>query len=124
MPDSPLPADHFSTTRRRLVDNPGACRAASTVHTSDFYGNLESWMLETYRVDGADIVLLQRSGADGSIRLVLPEQVTGAMARHRDAVALQSRRRQGHALIERRRQRGDTLGNPAALAKARKAKKR
>lgn len=122
MADSPLPTDLFSQTRRRLVDNPGACRSGSTIHTADFYGNIETWVVETFRVDGSDVVLLQRIG-EGAVRLVIPDEVTAALARHVEANAKAIKRKQGHALIARRRERGDTLGNPEALARARRAKK-
>jgi hypothetical protein len=124
MTDSPIPQDAFSRERRRALDNPGACRASSTIDATDFYGNTETWIVETFRVDGADLVFLQRSSAAEPIRLHLPADITRALARHRDVVAGQAQRAAGHRLIALRKQRGDRLGNPEALKKARRAKKK
>jgi hypothetical protein len=123
-PTSVLPTDAYSMTRRQLTDNPGAAAAQSTIHTADWYGHSQTWTVETYRVDGEDTVLLQRIDASGGLRLVLPPPVTKAIAAQRDRVSGQVRRRAGHALIARRRERGDVLGNPEALRKARERRKR
>lgn len=125
MADAPtmtLPRDEFTVTRRTMQNNPGAFGAGSTVYVSDDYGNLVTWIVETYREDGKDVVLLQRNGADGGQRFVLPHAVAAALASQRDRCIAQSRRRAARAAVETRRERGDTIGNPAALRKARKAR--
>jgi hypothetical protein len=126
MADSPIPTDTFSRSLRAARDSQAVIRAESTVHTADFYGNTETWVLETFRVDDGrgpcEQVFLQRTGADGGMRLMLPTDVTRALARHRDQVSAAARRRHGHNLVALRKQRGDTLGNAAALRRARKAK--
>ena len=94
--DSPIPQDTFSRTLRQSRDNPGALRAASTVPLIDFYGNAETWVIETYRIDGSDLVFLQRSSASGALQcVVLPVEVSAVLARHRDQLTLASRRRHG-----------------------------
>lgn len=121
MADSPIPTDLFSRRRRQMGDNPGALGAGSTVHAADFYGNAETYVIETFRTeDGQTVAFLQRSSADGGLRLVLPEPVMAALARHREQLQARAKRRQGHALIARRKERGDVLGNPDALRKARR----
>jgi len=92
--DSPLPTDLFSQTLRALKENPGVIGSGSTVHAHDFYGNYESWIVETYRnEDGRETVFLQRNANDGGMRLVLPPDVTAALGRHRDQLVTRVRRR-------------------------------
>jgi hypothetical protein len=117
---SPLPQDRFSLTLRSMRDNPGAFAVGGRIETADFYGNAQTWVVETFRVDGAETVFVQRIDADGGLRLVLPPEITRAMVSQRDRCAAQSRRRQGHRLVAQRKERGDKLGNPEALQKARR----
>jgi len=124
MSDSPIPSDLFSRTLRALRDNPGAIAVSSRIETADFYGNAQTWAVDTFRVDGDDVVFIQRIDADGGLRLVLPAAVTRALAKHRDSASLRTRRRAGHALVARRKERGDTLGNPEALRRARLARRK
>jgi hypothetical protein len=121
MSSDTLPTDQFSRRLRELTSNPGAVRASSTISTADFYGNAESWIVDTFRVDGDDETLLQRINAAGAVRIVIPPAVMNAMIRGRERATKQIRRRAAHTAIETRRRRGDTLGNPEALAKARQA---
>jgi hypothetical protein len=121
MSDVQLPTDQFSRRLRELTSNPGAVRASSTISTVDFYGNAESWIVDTFRVDGDDETLLQRINAAGSVRLVIPPAVMNAIVRGRERATTKIRKRAAHTAIETRRRRGDQLGNPEALAKARKA---
>lgn len=118
-----IPSDLFSKRRRELRDNPGAIRSASTVNLQDFYGNLETWNIETFRVDGTVEALVQRNSVEGALRLVLPPKVMEALDRQRGQVVTVSRQRAARRALETRRERGDTIGNPAALKKARRARK-
>lgn len=125
MSDTPIPRDTFSTKLRQANDDPAALHSQSTIQTADFYGNAETWVVDTYRLGGGgQIVFIQRSSLSDPLRLVLPEDITKVIARQSDSVSEQARRRQGHRLIAQRRERGDTLGNPEALAKARKRRQR
>jgi hypothetical protein len=119
-----LPADVFSRRRRELMENPGAMRSASTVNVQDFYGNLETWHIETFRTDATVEALVQRNSADGSLRLVLPPKVMEALNRQRGQVVTQARKRAARRAVDTRRERGDVIGNPEALRQARKATKR
>lgn len=79
--ESKLPRDEFSIRRRELSDNPGILESGSTVHRTDFYGNLETWVVETYRADGQTVIFLQCSRLQDPVRLMLPPEVTGALYR-------------------------------------------
>lgn len=116
-----LPVDHFSRRLRELTDNPGAVRATSTIQAQDFYGNAESWIVTTFRLDGAEVVFLERISADPQpIRIVLPPAVTAAIGRQRDRAVTAVRRRVGRSTHALRVARGD---DPAApLRKHQKAK--
>ena len=93
MSDAAVPKDSYSSELRAKQANPSAVEKTSTVDLVDFYGNAETWIVKTIRVDGADTVFLQRNGADGGDRWVLPPGVTAAMTRHRDGIADVNRRR-------------------------------
>lgn len=123
MADTTIPTDEFSRLLRETQNNPGAFGAGSTVHIKDFYGNLESWIVETYRVNGTERVFIQRTTAAGLTRLVLPEQITATYNRHRDQLIARSRRRAARQAVATRRSRGDVLGNPEALKVARRKRK-
>lgn len=118
-----IPQDTFSRRRRELIDNPGAIRSASTVNLQDFYGNLETWVIETFRVDDTMEALVQCSRIDGALRLVLPPKIMDALNRQRGQVVTVSRKRAARRAVDTRRERGDILGNSAALRHARKARK-
>lgn len=121
-PTVQLPRDEFTATRRAMQNNPGAFACGSTVHVTDDYGNLVTWVVETFRADGKDVVLLQRNGSDGGQRIVLPPQVAATLASHRDRVVTQSRRRAARQGLETKRERGIQVGNPSALRRARRTK--
>ena len=125
MASEQLPTDLFSRELRALRDDPGAHSSTSTIQTQDFYGNAATWVLETFRnADGKETVFIQRVDATGGQQLVLPAAVAAALARHRDQLGARARRRQGHRLVAQRLERGDKLGNPEALKRARGKRKR
>lgn len=103
---NPLPKDYYSTRLRELQANPGAIEKTTLVDLVDIYGNAESWVVKTIRVDGIDTVFLQRNNADGGARWVLPPAVTSAISRQRDgvvSVATQRRARAGAATRQAKR---------------------
>lgn len=122
MAEQTLPQDAFSRRLRELTDNPGAIRASSTINRQDFYGNAETWVIDTFRVDGGEEVFLQRIGADGASRLILPPAVTAAIGRQRDRAVTVNRRRAARTALATKRAAGVQVGNPEALRRARKAK--
>lgn len=118
-PVSAIPRDEFSTALRNIQDNPAAIGAGSTVHVRDMLGNAASWIVETWRADGSEIVFLQRNDAAGGTRFVLPPAVTARLAQQREQIIARARRRAARRGLETRRERGDQIGNPEALRKAR-----
>jgi hypothetical protein len=84
-------------------------------------GNSESWIVETWRIDGGELVFLQRSSAAEPLRLVLPIEVTATQVAQRERIAKRARKRAARQALETRRERGDKLGNLEALEKARRA---
>lgn len=106
MEQGTLPVDPFSRRFRELSDNPGAVRSGSTVNLIDFLGKTESWIVDTFRVDGAEIVFLQRINSEGSIRIVLPMEVTSAINKQRDRTVAVVRRRGARQAAATREARG------------------
>lgn len=101
-----IPTDVFSRRRRELKENPGAIGAESTITVQDFYGNLETWVVETFRVDGKEEAFLQRMSADGGARLLLPAPVMAALSRQRDQVIGRARKRSARAAAATRKAKG------------------
>lgn len=118
-----IPRDEFSTQRRRLEGHPEADKTSSRLDVADDYGNVVTWVLDTYKVEGQLIALVQRISADGSVRMVLPPEVTGAFTRQHSNLATKTRKRIARRIVADKRATGQKLGNPAALALARKARK-
>ncbi len=123
-PSGVLPTDDFSLQRRQLMDNPGAVRSSSRLDTADFYGRSQTWVIDTFKADGQAVALVQRMGAEEPLRLVLPAAVMAALARQGETLTRQTRRRGARQAVATRIARGDTLGNPDALRKARRARKK
>jgi hypothetical protein len=119
-----IPTDLFSKRRRELADDPGARRAGSTIQVQDFYGNHEAWIVETFRQDGKETVFLIVSGAEDGRRIMLPPAVTEKIYGQRETLVAASRRAGARQAVETKRAKGKPIGNPAALAKARKARRR
>jgi len=101
--DDTLPTDDYSKTLRSLVAHPGAVERASTIELTDFYGNQETWVVKTVRVDGRDTVFLQRINAGGGSRWVLPAEITDAISRQRDSAVSTIRKRAARAGAATRR---------------------
>lgn len=121
---SPIPTDEFSRALRALNDDPAALQSQSTLQLSDFYGRNQTWVVQTFRAgDGREHIFLQCVAAQETVRLKLPPEVAFTLVGHRNALSVRAKRRQGHRLVAQRKERGDKLGNPEALAKARRRKK-
>lgn len=89
-----LPRDEFSIRLRELSDNPGAIRASSTINRIDFYGNTETWVLDTFRDDGQETVFVQRmSASEKPLRFIMPPPVMKALTGQRDRVVTSARKR-------------------------------
>jgi hypothetical protein len=118
-----LPRDEFSVRLRELSDNPGAVRSSSRIDITDFYGRSETWTVDTFTADGNETSFLQRMTAEGALRLVLPAQVMSTISRHFATLTGKVRKRGARQAVATRIARGDKLGNPEALRKARKKKR-
>src|SRR5688572_24481641 len=124
MAETTLPRDPFSEALRAFEGNPGAARSESTVHLTDFLGRSTTWVITTFRADGQDTVLLLRVDANGSMREVLPPAVCAAISRQRTTATGVNRRRGARKAVATKLAEGQTIGNAAALSKARKARRR
>jgi hypothetical protein len=122
-PTQTLPRDEFTVLFRDLTDNPGAVRASSRIDIADFLGRRETWTLDTFRTAVGEVSFVQRMSAAEPLRIVLPLKVMGALNRHHDALTKANRKRGARQAMATRIARGDTLGNPEALKKARAKRK-
>jgi hypothetical protein len=94
MDDPKLPTDEYSKTLREKQGHPTSVEKTSVVDMVDFYGNAVTWTVRTIRIDGSDVVFIQKIDAEGGDRWVLPAEVTEAIARQRDGIVdVMSRRR-------------------------------
>jgi hypothetical protein len=118
-----LARDEFTARRRDLINHPEAVAASSRIDETDDYGNVTTWVVDSYRVGSDVTAFLQRGGIDGYIRLPLPPSVTSAINRHQSGLITKARRRTSKRIVADKRARGERLGNPEALKKARKARK-
>ena len=105
--DQLLPRDEFSTRLRELTNNPAAIRSSSTITITDDYGNTSTWIVDGFRHDGKDELLLQRIAADErAIRLVLPPRVMAAIVSQRERATKVIRRRAATKALDTKRERG------------------
>src|SRR5215831_3642907 len=93
MTDSTIPSDVYSRTLRSVQDNPASLGSSSTVHARDFYGNAETWVIETYRIEDRVTVFVQFNSSEGGRRFVLPPEVTARILGQNDALITRARRR-------------------------------
>jgi hypothetical protein len=122
-PTITLARDEFTVERRRLEGHPEAVRYSSRQDVADAYGNVTTWVIDQYRLEGEIIALVQVVSASGGIRLVLPANVTRTIAAGQMTLATKHRRKVAKRVVADRRARGEKVGNPEALAKARRRKK-
>lgn len=98
-----LPTDDYSKQLRNLQANPAAIERTSMIDLQDFLGNAETWIVKTIRVDGSEVVFLQRITSAGGERWVLPSDVTAAILRQRDAAVTTTRKRAARAAAATRK---------------------
>ena len=113
---SPL-GDAFDQAARKFEDRPDTVRASANIRTISPLGIVERWTIETYRhplpprkpgvgeVRG-DTILLEHGSGDRYLRLVLPPEVTDAIARMRDSLTTKNRRRGAKRAVQTRAERG------------------
>lgn len=115
--------DAYSVTLTRLLDNPAALKTnGSTISLVTFLRNTETWFALVVRADGKETGFIQRVGADGGQRWVLPAEVMASLKRQSETLDRMARRRGARKAVATKRERGDVLGNPDALAKGRMAR--
>jgi len=102
---SPVPSDLYSRTLRSIKDNPSSLGSSSTVHAHDFYGNAETWVIDTFNVDGRVTVFIQFNAAEGGRRFVLPPEVTGRIFSHNESLITRVRRRAARKAVDTKRER-------------------
>lgn len=111
-PEVTLSRDEFTVERRRLVGHPEAVAASSRIDVEDPYGNVTTWVVDLFRLDGAVTAFVQRGATEGYIRLVIPPQVTAAIARHQSNLVTKHRRKVAkRAVADLRAQSGEVVEN-------------
>jgi len=123
-PTMALPRDEFTATRRDLDNHPEAVKAQSRIDVADYYGNVTTWVLDLFRLEGDVTAFVQRMGNDGGQRFVIPPAVTSAIGRHQQALVTKARRRVGKRVAADKLARGEQVGNPEALAAHRRKTRR
>lgn len=88
-----LARDEFTVERRRLDGHPEAVKAQTRLDVTDDYGNVTTWVIDLYRLEGRVSAFVQRGAPDGYTRLVMPPAVTAAIARHHRGLASKHRRK-------------------------------
>lgn len=102
-----LAQDVYSQTLTRLLDNPEAATTkGSTINVTTLLGHSQTWVVRTIRIAGQDTAFVQRVDSDGGMRLVLPPEVVLAIARQRDSLVTQTRKRAARKAVETRRAKG------------------
>lgn len=110
-PTAKLARDEFTATRRSLDNHPEAVKAQSRIDVVDDYGNVATWNLDLYRLDGRVTAFVQRGATGDYIRLVIPPDVTAAIARHSAGLVTKHRRKVGRRVAADRKARGEKVGN-------------
>lgn len=109
-PTMRLARDEFTVERRRLEGHPEAVKAYSRIDVADDYGNVTTWVIDQYRLEGHVTAFVQRGAPDGYTRMVMPHQVTAAIARHHRGLASKHRRKQARrSVADLRAQSGEVV---------------
>jgi len=122
-----IAVDEYDRLQAEYEGLPGMLKTGtSTIRVVPFIAThgVSTWIVQTMRVPdkGGDYVFVDRVGGSGALRLVLPPDVTLAIARQRDKLTTKARSR---AAKERARSNGNAshLNDPAVRAKALAARK-
>jgi hypothetical protein len=111
-----LPTDSFNRNFDALVGHPGGAHTQpAVVKDTDFYGNSTDYIVQTVKWEGGETVFLTIVGVEGHQRIILPPKVLAVVARQKDSVQTQVRRRHGKRLAAERKAAGIA---PAFLKKA------
>lgn len=108
----------------------------STVRSTNGLTESASWIVQTFRrrdvaqegerqEPAKDTIFLEFIGRGGqSLRLVIPPPVADVISRQRDQLSSINRRKGARQAVATRLERGDRLGNPEALKKARRSRRK
>lgn len=128
-PEITLARDEFTVERRRLDGHPEAVKAQSRIDVEDDYGTVTTWIIDLYRLrderkkSSELVALVQRITNNDGVRFVIPAKVTEAFTRHAAGLVTKHRVKVGRRISADKKAQGLPVGNPAALAAARKARR-
>lgn len=133
--------DTFDVTLAELIDLPDGLKTKPTTIqvVTPIVGRAEAFIIQTIRHEIGKTkpkkageseepifgltTFVQHFAKGKTTRIVFPPQVGNAVAAQRESLAGRARKRGAQKAIQTRLDRGDTLGNPEALKRARKARK-
>lgn len=133
-PDVPQ-IDRFDAALGNLTGLPGGLETKpSTIQVViPVVGKAETFIIQTIRhevgktKDDEPVFgftqFLQVATSKGVVRVVLPPEVSDKLAAQREALAGRVRKAAARKAVQTRKDRGDVLGNPEALKRARKARR-
>jgi hypothetical protein len=114
---SPL-GDAYDQSARKLENRPDTVHATASIKTTSPLGVVERWTIETYRhplppkknqkpgveIRG-DTILLEHGSGSEYLRLVIPPDVSDAIARQRDSLTTKNRKRGAQRAVQTRSER-------------------
>lgn len=105
-------SDVFDETLRAVHgEQDAASTKATTIRAMTLVSQLaQTFIVQTYRHNGGDVVFLEFIGPDESFRLALPPAVADCIARQRDALTTKNRKRAAKAEAARRKAQGIAPG--------------
>lgn len=127
--------DRFDAALGNLTGLPGGLETKpSTIQVVvPVVGKAETFIIQTIRHEiGKDrndepifgfTQFVQITSAEGTKRIVLPPEASDKLFSQREALASRVRKRAAQKAVQTRKDRGDVLGNPEALKRARKARR-
>lgn len=119
--------DAFDLAFGQLDGLPDTLRTqqATVTATTPIVGHAETFIVQTVRqVEVGDTVFLQVLSAARSLRLVIPPRVMATLARQRDSLDAKRRVAGARKAVQTKRDKGQRIGNPEALKRARAKRKR
>jgi hypothetical protein len=121
-PTAQLARDEFTRKRHELDNTPEAVKTSNRIDIVDqTTTEITTWLIDQYRFDGRVTMFVQVGKPDGYIRIMVPPKVMAAIANAGDALVSKQRRQTARRVVSDRLARGEKLGNPEALAAARRA---
>lgn len=109
---SPELPDAYDAKREKLDGLPDVVRTKpSTIRVTTPYGRSETYILESFRqAKVGDWIFLEVATGAGNLRLVIPPEISKAIARQRDALTAKGRSKAAKAEAQRRKDEGIAPG--------------